>query len=231
MSGRVPPDASLERLLGLLEAHNPNLMKLVDARTEKEFVDATEGQLERAVRAIESGARQYAVLDERGLSQLLADFLNQAGFKATAETNVRGHVDVVVQHSLGGEWKYLGECKMHQGFKYHLNGCGQLLGYCTGRELRAFCLDFFAVAGMFDKLKKLRNRMDIELPMAQSAASANHAINGAFLTIHLHLSGRNVEILHLGCSVWTGAARQPRAPRASGPRPTRRAPQRVSRVV
>jgi hypothetical protein len=138
----VAPDASLERLFGLLEAHNPNLLDLLRVQTEVEFVYATEGAIERSVRTIESGAKQYSSLNERGLSQLLADFLNLAGYHATAERNNNGHVDVVIEHAFGGRWRYLGECKVHRGYQYHIDGCGQLLGYCIGRELRAFCMDF-----------------------------------------------------------------------------------------
>lgn len=190
MSRRPRRRGSLERWLGIIEAHNPNFLQLLEATTEKKFGQAVEGQLERAVRAIEAGAKHYGGLDEAGLSQLLADFMNQAGFQATAETNVRGHVDVVVRHLLRGGLQYLGECKMHKGFRYHVGGCRQLLGYCTGRELRAFCLDFFVVADMFNKLTRLRGRMDGELPLAQVAPSEDHAIRGAFVTIHTN--GRNM---------------------------------------
>jgi len=201
MSGAVPPDASLERLLGLLEAHNPNLLELLRADTEVAFIEATENALERAVRTIESGAKGYGSLDERGLSQLLADFLNLSGYQATAERNINGHVDVVVEHAFGGRWKYLGECKIWRGYQYHVDGCEQLLGYCTGREKRAFCMDFFTVLGIYDKLRKLRDALDEGRPLAQLAASVDHKILGGFLTSHHHTTGATVEVLHLGCSV------------------------------
>jgi hypothetical protein len=197
----VPPDCSLERLLGLLEAHNPNFLQLLRVMSEEEFVVAAEGALERAIRTIESGSTRYSALDERGLSRLLADFLTMAGYQASAERDHNGHVDVVVEHSFGGRWKYLGECKMHKGFQYHLDGCKQLLGYCTGRELRAFSLDFFKVPAMFTKLSALRDRMDTEMPLDQASASSDHGIKGAFTTAHTHPTGGSVEILHAGCAV------------------------------
>lgn len=197
----VAADASLERLFGLLEAHNPNIVDLLRARTEEAFVEATEGAIDRAIRTIESGAKQYSSLDERGLSQLLADFLNLAGYQATPERNNNGHVDVVVEHAFGRRWKYLGECKVHRGYQYHIDGCEQLLGYCTGRELRAFCMDFFDKAGAFEKMQKLRAEIDANRSLAQNSASDDHEILGAFVTSHRHTSGSDVEILHLGCSV------------------------------
>ena len=201
MNTKVTADASLERLLGLLETTNPNLFALLKAQTDPTFLEATEGFIEHAVRTIEEGAKQYSDLDEPGLSKLLTDFLNLSGCRATAERSINGHVDVVIEHSFSGPWKYLGECKIHRGFQYHVDGCQQLLGYCTGREQRAFCLDFFNSAGMYGKLAKMRQQMDKERPLQQTAPSADHKLKGAFLTNHTHSSGSEVELLHLGCSV------------------------------
>lgn len=203
MTGPVSPESSLERFLGLLEAHNPNLLALLRVQTESDFLDATESAIDRAVRTIESGARRYARLDERGLSQLLADFLNLSGYHATAERNNNGHVDVVVEHAFGGRWKYLGECKVHRGYQHHVDGCDQVLGYCGGRDKRAFCMDFFFGSGMYDKLVKLREDMDKERPLEQTDGSVDHKIRGAFVTVHRHASGSSVELLHVGCSVAT----------------------------
>lgn len=197
----VDPDSSLERLLGLLEGHNSNLKDLLLAKTEPEFIWATDGAIERAMKTIENGSKEYAALNERGLSHLLADCLNLMGWRATAETNNNGHVDVVVECAFGRHWKYLGECKLHKGYQYHVDGCEQLLGYCTGREPRAFCMDFINGTDAFKKMKKLRAEMDEKLPLKQTAASLGHSIRGAFLTSHDHDSGAIVEILHLGCSV------------------------------
>ena len=197
----VDPNSSLERLLGILEAHNSNLLDLLRARTDTEFIDATEGAIERAMKTIENGANEYSKLGERGLSQLLADCLNHSGYRATAETNNNGHVDVVVEHGFGRHWRYLGECKLHKGYQYHVDGCAQLLGYCTGRELRAFCMDFFKKEGAFEKMGNLRNDFDTKRPLDQTAESLDHPIVGGFLTSHHHSSGADVEILHLACSV------------------------------
>lgn len=197
----VAPDWSLERLLGLLEAHNSSLKDLLLAKTEADFIEATEGGIERAMKTIENGAKEYSVMGEPGLSHLLADLLNKMGWRATAETNNNGHVDVVVECSFGKQWRYLGECKLHKTYQYHVDGCEQLLGYCTGHERRAFCMDFIKSPGAFTRMKKLREKMDEERPLGQRGASTDHAIRGGFLTSHDHQSGAVVEILHLGCSV------------------------------
>ncbi len=198
---KVDSDSSLERLLGLLEGHNSNLKDLLLAKTEPEFIVATEAAIERAMKTIENGAKEYATLNEPGLSHLLADFLCLMGWRATAETNNNGHVDVVLECAFGRHWKYLGECKLHKGYQYHVDGCQQLLGYCTGREPRAFCMDFIGAPDAFKKMKKLRAAMDEQRPLKQRAAGADHRILGGFVTSHDHASGAVVEILHLGCSV------------------------------
>lgn len=198
---KVDRNSSLERLLGLLEAHNSNLKDLLLAETGSEFIMATEGAIEHAMKKIENGSKEYSTLNELGLSHLLADFLNLMGWHATAETNNNGHVDVVVACAFGRHWKYLGECKLHKGYQYHVDGCEQLLGYCTGREPRAFCMDFINATDAFTKMKKLRAQMDKKRPLKQKAAGADHRIHGGFVTRHTHASGAVVEILHLGCSV------------------------------
>ena len=198
----IPPEATLAYLFGKLEAHNPELLKLVAAENEAEFVAAVEQVLGRAVNTIQNGAKQYREMDERGLSLLLADLMNHSGVSATAERFNNGHVDVVVEHLLGGRWRYLGECKIHGGYQYHLAGCEQVLSYCGGQERRAFCLDFFKKSEMYERLKQLREQFDAELPAKQDGASVEHVVVlGAFLTTHEHASGSRVEILHLGCRV------------------------------
>jgi hypothetical protein len=197
----VDPDASLERLLGIYEANNPDLARLARATTDQEFRDVTEVAIERTIKKIENGAKVYARLDERGLSHLFADLLDCSGYRATAETDNNGHVDVVIESRFGSHARYLGECKLHKGYQYHVDGCEQLLGYCTGREPRAFCMDFINATDAFEKMKKLRAEMDEKRPLKQKAAGADHSILGAFLTSHDHESGAVVEILHFGCSV------------------------------
>lgn len=201
MSQSVDPDASLARYMGLLEAHNPNLYRLLRVESEPEFVTVTEEALELAIRKIEGGSTRYHVLDERGLSGLLADILSAGGYHAAAERDQNGHVDVLIEHAFGGRWRYLGECKIYRGYQYHVDGCEQLLGYCTGREGRAFCLDFFKETAMLEKLGEIRLRMDKELPLQQKGSSENHSMQGAFTTTHPHQNGGLVGILHTGCSL------------------------------
>ncbi len=202
MTNSLPQDATLERILQILEAHNPSLLDLLMADTEEKFIAATEGGLERAIVKIEGNAKEFVKLDERGLSALLTGYMSQAGWGATAERSINGHVDIVIEARFGRPFMYLGECKIYDGYKYHIDGCEQLLGYCTGREKRAFSLDFFKTGGMYTKLVDLSKRMDKEKPLSQNAESMEHGkMKGAFLTSHRHDSGADIELLHAGCSV------------------------------
>jgi hypothetical protein len=201
----IPPQATLQYLFGLLEAHNPELLTLLTAENEADFLSAVEQSLCRAVNTIQSGAKQYGDMEERGLSLLLADLMNHSGLSATAERYNNGHVDIVVEHLLRGRWKYLGECKIHRGYQYHVEGCKQVLGYCGGDESRVFCLDFFRVAEIYESLKQLREQFDEQLPLKQTKLSADHATtHGSFLTAHAHVPGKEIEILHVGCNISPG---------------------------
>lgn len=203
----VAPEQSLQRLVALLEAHNPELRELLYVENEDAFLVATERALDRAISTIEGGAKLYAKMDERGLSKLLADLMNHTGFSASAERYHNGHVDVVVEHLLIGRWKYLGECKIHRGAQYHLDGCEQILGYCCGRERRAFCLDFFRAEKMYEKLVEMREHFDGERPLGQTGEAKDHErIRGCFVTVHSHTSGAAIEVLHLGCNVCHSSA-------------------------
>lgn len=208
MSRRAKRDATLERLLQLLENHNPELIKSLSADSEERFVNAAESVLARVIGKFEEGAKHYSKLQEPDLSRILVDMLSLAGMSATAEQSVNGHVDVVIECVTRGRWKYLGECKIYNGYQYHVDGCAQLLGYCTGREYRAFMLVFFNTPNMQRKLGELRMRMDRELPLQQTMASAPHGMKGAFLTRHEHRNGDAVELLHAGCSVHSAVLKE-----------------------
>lgn len=202
MAAPLPPGTSLDDVLQLVQSQNPALMGMVLARTEAQFVEAAEKALERCIRQIESGAKAYRVLDEQGLSKLLTDLLTMSGFSAAAEDYHNGHVDVTICHFAPSTYRYLGECKIYAGFEYHYKGCQQVLGYCSGRDRRAFTLDFFKQGGMYEKLQKIRERFEQDAALSLLGQIQDHFIKGSFVTTHPHSSGCNLEILHVGCYVW-----------------------------
>jgi hypothetical protein len=200
----VPDDSSLLTLYSIVKQHNPDVLAMWSASTDDQFLEAAERAVERAIRLIEGGAKKYVVLDELGLSTMLANLLTQAGLPTEAEGYHNGHVDVRIHHFERGRFQYLGECKIHDGFRHHCDGCAQVLGYCSGRDKRVLCMDFFKAAQMFRKLDELRELMDRERPLRQIASALDHFIRGAFVTEHGHSSGALVQILHLGCNLHSG---------------------------
>ena len=124
----VPDDSSLLTLYSIVKQHNPDVLAMWLARTDDQFLEAAERAVERAIKLIEGGAKKYTVLDELGLSTMLANLLTQAGLPTEAEGYHNGHVDVRIHHFDRGRFQYLGECKLHDGFKHHCDGCAQVLG-------------------------------------------------------------------------------------------------------
>jgi hypothetical protein len=195
-------DASLDRYLGILAACNPELHSLLHAKSEDDFVEAVEAALERSFVRVEAGAKRYGPLDERGLSGLLADLLSASGFCAVAEQEHNGHVDVVVSCAWGRGWIALAECKIYDGYQYHLDGCGQLLGYCAGRQKRVFTVDFFKVRSMYEKLDKMMKRFNSERPLLQVDVGTAKRFRGSFSTPHRHeKSGATVDVVHYGVNL------------------------------
>lgn len=207
----LPPDplTSVEGIVaGVLRTRNPEILEMIFATDEASFLEVAERAMLRCLGRLESGRDEYGALPELGLSKMLADMLWLAGFDAAAEAHTNGHVDVTIRHYEPGRFTYLGECKIYKGYTHHRDGCGQVLGYCTGRDRRAFCLDFFKVQGMYPKLAALQKRFDDQPDLGQQGKSrAHHFIKGAFLTTHRHLSsGADVELLHLGCNLHVAGA-------------------------
>jgi hypothetical protein len=213
MSSALPPEVTLEFMLGVLRSHNPELEAMILAADEEQFLKAAEQGLERGIRAIESGAKTYLGLDELGLSKLLADLLRQAGFGATAETYHNGHVDITISHFDPGRYVYLGECKLYDGYAHHRDGCKQVLGYSSGRDSRVFCLDFFKTHDMYPKLDSLRRAFDRYKPLRLKGKAVSHTFKGAFTTGHAHPAGSVVDILHIGCWVHVAVIPGPRSRR------------------
>ena len=90
----VPDDSSLLTLYSIVKQHNPDVLAMWLARTDDQFLEAAERAVERAIKLIEGGAKKYTVLDELGLSTMLANLLTQAGLPTEAEGYHNGHVDV-----------------------------------------------------------------------------------------------------------------------------------------
>lgn len=197
-----PSDESLHAYVAKLESVNPAALQVFASEDEGQFLEAVEGALAAAIGHVESGARRLSTLDEQGLSWILVKLLVAASIRATAEGYHNGHVDVTVEHERL-PLIYLGECKIHDGYEWHLKGCTQVLDrYSSGRASRTFVLDFFKAKGMYEKLNALMGRFKTERPLRQQGDPRGHALKGAFVSTHMHWTETPVEILHIGCNTY-----------------------------
>jgi hypothetical protein len=199
----IPNSDRADAYFDYIRATNPPAFQVWLAANESEFQTAVEGALELYVSRLEAGARFYQQLGEIALSFTLSNLFCVGGVPTTSETYHNGHVDIVITHPTLTKLLMLGECKIYGGYGVHLQGCTQLLKrYMSGRAMRGFCLDFFKTPGMYEKLAGLRSGFDTQKPLEQMGVAKAHTIKGAFLTVHVHFTGSQTEILHVGCNVF-----------------------------
>lgn len=211
MSREAGSEDRLSNYFAMLEAKNPASMQLFVADDEVAFIAAVEFALNAVIVRLESGAKKLMALDEETLSWMLVNDLRAADIDACAEAYHNGHVDVLIRHPRL-HFASIGECKLHNGYEYHVGGCKQLLfRYSSGRSRRGFCLDFFQVPGMYAKLEKLRDNFRAKKPLNQQGDPVAHGdIKGAFVSSHVHDTKAVVEILHVGCNSYHSEVKPPR---------------------
>lgn len=198
------PENSLLALLELNKKKAPEYYDLISAPNDAEFEKAFDAILGRAVSQLEENKIDFQSLSENGLSGALTLALSMPGLTATRETSSNGHVDITVVadhcHPLR---KKLGEAKIYDGPEYHLGGLQQLLSrYTTGREGRGMLIVYFRKQNIAGLVKKLREKMDADLPNSQQGPTADHQIKWSFLSKHAHSCGENLEVGHIGCNLY-----------------------------
>lgn len=183
----------------------PEYLDLLTAETDSDFEKAFDALLEKALSGLEANKKNFEKLDEMGLSGALALALTTPGLAVTQESYSNGHVDLTIQanHCTPAR-KKLGEAKIYDGPEYHIKGLGQLLGrYTTGREGRGLLIVYFRKANIAGLVKKLRTRMDADLPCKQRGNTSDHILKWSFLSTHALKSGDNQEVGHIGCNLCT----------------------------
>ena len=200
----ITQDNSLLALLELNKRKAPEYYDLITATTDPEFEKAFDAFLDRAVSHLESNKKDFQSLDENGLSAVLTMGLLVTGLSVTRETNSNGHVDItVVDDHCVPIRKKLGEAKIYDGPEYHIKGLQQLLGrYTTGKEGRGMLIVYFRKKNIAGLVKKLREKMDTDLPLLQQGPTSDHLIKWSFLSQHAHSSGENLVVGHIGCNLY-----------------------------
>ena len=199
---------SLFDLVEMMKQKAPEYIALLTAQSEAEFDKAFDAMLEKAVLRLEQNSKNFAALDEVGLSGCLAAALSMPGLSVIQEANSNGHVDITIDadHCVPARRK-LGEAKIYNGPEYHVQGLGQLLQrYTTGREGRGLLIAYVRAKDISGLIKKIRQKMDDEHPCDQRGKTVDHTIRWSFLSSHAHSCGDVLDVSHIGCNLYSAPA-------------------------
>lgn len=186
-----------------LKRKAPAYLDLITAETDEEFEKAFTALLQTAVAHLEKNKRNFAALDEEGLSGVLAGTLSIPGLTVTQETNSNGHVDLMIEadHCVPSRTK-LGEAKIYASPSYHIKGIGQLLArYTTGRETAGLLINYVRDEDINGITAKLRAKLDEKLPANQTGPCEAHTLKWSLTTKHKHSSGETLSVHHIGCNL------------------------------
>lgn len=196
-------DNSAKNLVDRIKRKAPEYLDLLTAETDAEFEQAFESVLEKAVTHLEKNKIKFKVLNEEGLSAVFAAFLTIPGLSVTQESNSNGHVDLTIEadHCHPVRTKLV-EAKIYDGPEYHLKGLRQLIErYSTGREGRGLLITYVRNKNISSLVLKLRQKMDKDYPLNQKDKTKELGMKWSFLSIHVHSSGQDVEVSHVGCNL------------------------------
>jgi hypothetical protein len=188
----------------LLRKKDPEYVALITAESEQAFDDAFDVLLEKAVASLERDKNLFIGLNEDGLSAVLGRSLMVPGFTVTRQTYSGGHVDLTIELQYGYPMRRkLAEAKIYDGPAYHVKGMEQLHGrYTTGREGRGLVIEYVRTAGIAKLFEKLREKLDADLPVKQKGPTKKHPMKWAFISVHEHSCGDDLEIGHIGCNLY-----------------------------
>lgn len=194
---------SLLALVEYLKRHSPEMLNILASQTDAEFDLGLESVLEKAADHLEKNANHLNALGEEAISAFLVAYLNMPGLHVTQEAHSNGHVDITVEAERAPPLRRrLGEAKIYDGPKYHVDGLKQLLDlYTTGREGSGFLVEYVKKPKIKDIVSKVRAHMDTSKPCAQKGKSQDHRIRWSFITNHTHRSGERLRVLHLSCNL------------------------------
>lgn len=200
----IPEADSLLNLVEIMMRKAPEYFDLLTAKSEAEFELAFDTLLGKAVSNLEQNSKNFASLDEVGLTADLAHSLSMPGLSVTQEAHSNGHVDLTIEadHCVPARRK-LGEAKIYNGPEYHVQGLGQLLKrYTTGREGRGLLIVYVRKQNISGLMKKIREKMDAEHPCQQQGDTVDHALKWSFLSSHAHSCGDHLDVSHVGCNLY-----------------------------
>lgn len=193
---------TLYDLTSQLRQNSPGHLDLFASLSDNEFQVAFDALLGKALAGMEESKSYFQDLHEPALSAILRLAMSVPGLSVSLEQHSNGHADLTFEsYRLGIARRILGEAKIYDGPKYHLDGLNQLLGYMTGRELGGLMVVYMKKADGAGFLKKIRDEMDAKHPENQQGPTEAHALKWAFNSHHLHSSGEAIRVGHVACNL------------------------------
>lgn len=200
----LSPD-SVAALIDYGEKKFPDaFIKILCSLNDTEFDEALEGILEKAVDYLEKNANFYAEDKEDKITSVLVAYLSFPGLRTTQQAHSKGHVDITIESEQSPPIRRrLGEAKIYDGPKYHVDGLDQLVSrYMTGREGFGILIEYVKKPGIKNLVEKLKEFMDKNKPCIQDGIAQDHFIRWAFYTKHQHNSGEIIRVVHLNCNLY-----------------------------
>lgn len=195
-------------LFGLVEEvrqFSPEHLDLFASLSDADFQVAFDSLLGKALAGMEESKEGFQSLDEPALSAVLRLGMMVPGLSVSLEQHSNGHADLTFEsYQLGIARRILGEAKIYDGPKYHIDGVGQLLGYMTGREVRGLMVVYIRKANGAGLMKKTQDTMDADHPENQQGPTKPHPLKWAFDSSHFHSSGESIRISHVACNLNVG---------------------------
>ncbi len=182
---------------------NPDVAALFAASTEEEFDAALERRIEEAIDYLESNAKDLDSCNENAISTTLAGRIEMPGMSVVREGNSNGHVDITIEVDCTlRRRKRLGEAKIYDGPKYHIDGLKQLIDrYATGRDRTGYVFDYVKLPDIEAKITGIKDEMNTYLPCNQLGESTDHPARWAFTSFHNHRSGVPLRVVHFGVNM------------------------------
>jgi hypothetical protein len=204
--------SSLYDLTEHLRQHSPEHLDLFASLSDDDFQMAFDLLLGKALAGMEESKKNFKTLDETALSAVLRLAMLVPGLSVSLEQHSNGHADLTFEsYRLGQPRRILGEAKIYDGPKYHIDGLKQLLGYMTGREIRGLMVVYMRKANGSILMKKVRDTMDTDQPEKQEGPTTSHSLRWAFDSQHQHSSGDSIRVSHVVCNLYVEDVQEPTA--------------------
>lgn len=160
------------------------------------FIDVLEGDVDEAIRELESNAQHHQQSNEDLLTGALATFLKGRGYDATSNENFRGHVDLLIK-SRRLNLRWASEAKIHRQFDHDLDGVKQLTTrYASGYDTQGGFFLYVLTARAADVAAEFRRQLSSDPPCKTLSMSDDKVSPFRFRSVHDHDCGVPFSVRH-----------------------------------